>query len=42
MLVSNPVGYAMIDKKNNMTMHYYLKDHEGNVRVVADQSGKVE
>ncbi len=23
-------------------MHYYLKDHEGNVRVVADQSGTVE
>ena len=41
-LVSNPVGYALIDKTNNMTMHYYLKDHEGNVRVVADQSGTAE
>ena len=25
-----------------MTMHYYLKDHEGNVRVVTDGDGKVE
>lgn len=33
-LVGNPVGYAMIDKKNKMTLHYYLRDHEGNVRVV--------
>ena len=41
-LVSNPVGYALIDKTNNMTMYYYLKDHLGNVRVVADQSGTVE
>ena len=41
-LVSNPVGYALIDKTNNMTMHYYLKDHEGNVRVVTDGDGTVE
>ncbi len=26
----------MIETKNDMTMHYYLKDHEGNVRVVTD------
>lgn len=38
-LVSNPVGYAMIDKKNNMTLHYYLRDHEGNVRVVTNGFG---
>ena len=25
-----------------MTMHYYLRDHEGNVRVVTDQTGTVE
>jgi uncharacterized protein RhaS with RHS repeats len=25
-----------------MTMHYYLRDHEGNVRVVTDGDGKVE
>ena len=26
----------MIETKNDMTMHYYLRDHEGNVRVVTD------
>ena len=32
----------MIDKKNNMTMHYYLRDHLGSVRVVTDGDGKAE
>ena len=32
----------MIDKKNNMTLHYYLRDHLGSVRVVMDAEGGEE
>jgi RHS repeat-associated protein len=35
-------GYITLDSLNKPTYHYYLKDHEGNNRVVIDQNGTVE
>ena len=41
-MIRNDYGYAFIDKDKKATMHYYLRDHEGSVRVVFDQNARVE
>ena len=38
-MLLNEVGYYSFQDKK---YHYYLKDHQGNVRVVADEDGNVE
>lgn len=38
-MLLNEAGYASVPDKK---FHFYLKDHQGNVRVVADQNGNVE
>ncbi len=40
--ILTPEGY--VDKNNNgkFVYHYYLKDHQGNNRVVIDQNGTIE
>ena len=41
-MILNDVGYALYDKDNTLTFHYYLKDHLGNNRVVVSEDGKIE
>lgn len=41
-MILNDVGYALYDKDNNLSFHYYLKDHLGNNRVVVSENGEIE
>ena len=41
-MILNDVGYALYNKDNNLSFHYYLKDHLGNNRVVVSEDGKIE
>ena len=41
-MILNDVGYALYDKGNTLTFHYYLKDHLGNNRVVVCEGGEIE
>ena len=41
-MILNDVGYALYDKGNTLTFHYYLKDHLGNNRVVVSEDGEIE
>ena len=41
-MILNDVGYALYDKDNTLTFHYYLKDHLGNNRVVVREYGEIE
>lgn len=41
-MILNDVGYALYDKDNTLTFHYYLKDHLGNNRVVVSEYGEIE
>ena len=41
-MILNNVGYALYDKDNTLTFHYYLKDHLGNNRVVVSEDGEIE
>ena len=41
-MILNNVGYALYNKDNNLSFHYYLKDHLGNNRVVVSEDGKIE
>lgn len=41
-MILNNVGYALYDKDNTLTFHYYLKDHLGNNRVVVSENGEIE
>ena len=41
-MIRNDYGYAFIDKDKKVTMHYYLRDHEGSIRMVFDQNARVE
>lgn len=41
-MILNDVGYALYDKDNNLSFHYYLKDHLGNNRVVVREYGEIE
>ena len=40
--ILNDVGYMSCDTAGRYRYHYFLKDHEGNVRVVADGNGNKE
>jgi len=40
--ILTPEGYIDKNKNGNFVYHYYLKDHQGNNRVVIDQDGTVE
>jgi hypothetical protein len=35
-------GYYTFSNTGDSTYHFYLKDHQGNNRVVVSQSGSVE
>ena len=41
-MILNNVGYALYNKDNNLSFHYYLKDHLGNNRVVVREYGEIE
>ena len=41
-MILNDVGYALYNKDNNLSFHYYLKDHLGNNRVVVSENGEIE
>lgn len=41
-MILNNVGYALYDKDNTLSFHYYLKDHLGNNRVVVSEDGEIE
>ena len=41
-MILNDVGYALCNKDNNFSFHYYLKDHLGNNRVVVSEDGEIE
>ena len=41
-MILNDVGYALYNKDNNLSFHYYLKDHLGNNRVVVSEDGEIE
>lgn len=41
-MILNDVGYALCNKDNNFSFHYYLKDHLGNNRVVVSENGEIE
>lgn len=41
-MILNDVGYALYDKDNTLSFHYYLKDHLGNNRVVVSEDGEIE
>lgn len=41
-MILNDVGYALYNKDNNLSFHYYLKDHLGNNRVVVREYGEIE
>ena len=41
-MILNNVGYALYNKDNNFSFHYYLKDHLGNNRVVVREYGEIE
>ena len=41
-IVRNSQGYATFDSSGNPEFHYYLCDHQGNVRVVFSQDGTIE
>lgn len=41
-MILNDVGYALYNKDNNLSFHYYLNDHLGNNRVVVSEDGKIE
>ena len=41
-MILNDVGYALCNKDNNLSFHYYLKDHLGNNRVVVSENGEIE
>lgn len=41
-MILNDVGYALYNKDNNLSFHYYLKDHLGNNHVVVSEDGKIE
>ncbi|MCH3994112.1 MAG: M91 family zinc metallopeptidase [Prevotella sp.] len=41
-MIRNDYGYAFIDKDKKVTMHYYLRDHEGSIRMVFNQNARVE
>ena len=38
-MLLNEAGYVSIPDRK---FHFYLKDHQGNVRVVADKGGNME
>lgn len=40
--ILNDVGYQSCDSAGRYEYHYYLKDHEGNIRVVTDDEGNRE
>ncbi len=37
-----PEGYVDKNKYDNFVYHYYLRDHQGNNRIVMNQSGEIE
>lgn len=41
-MILNDVGYALYNKDNNLSFHYYLKDHLGYNRVVVSEDGEIE
>ena len=41
-MILNNVDYALYNKDNNLSFHYYLKDHLGNNRVVVREYGEIE
>lgn len=41
-MILNDVGYALYNKDNNLSFHYYLKGHLGNNRVVVSEDGEIE
>lgn len=41
-MILNNVGYALYDRDNTLSFHYYLKDHLGNNRVVVSEDGEIE
>ncbi len=40
--ILTPEGYIDKNKNGSFVYHYYLKDHQGNNRIVIDQDGTVE
>lgn len=39
-MILNDVGYATMNKEKLFSYFYHIKDHQGNVRVVADETGR--